>query len=175
MASVSSGSADPVGGELARVMRTVTWFLPSPLILPVASLVQGKPLPARFDAIWVTIWVVGAAAFYLGFRGRSRDPQAWAAAAAFAVLAIIALLRLGAAPQALPLVPFAGSVLAVLLGSSKALAPSDDEERIDPGHPLATVALLEKHAAELEGAGRASEAKKLRERIEKVRAKASDG
>lgn len=175
MASESSGNTDPVGGELARVMRAVTWFLIFPLILPLASLAQGKPLPARLDGLEITVWLVTAAAFYLGFRGRPRDPHTWAASAAFGVFAAVAVARVGASPQALALAPFVAAVVAVGFGGAAEAVAGEGEERIDPGHPLATVALLEKHASQLEASGKLAEAKKLRERIEKIRARAGNG
>ncbi len=171
MASEASGDADPVGGELARVMRTVTWFLLFPLILPFASLAQGKPLATRLDGLEIVVWLVTAAAFYLGFRGRPRDPHTWAASAAFGVFAAVALARVGASPQALAVAPFVAAVPAVIFGGAARAEVGEGEERVDPGHPLATVALLEKHAAQLEAAGKLAEAKKLRERIDRIRAK----
>jgi hypothetical protein len=167
--------ADPVGGELARVMRTVTWFLIFPLTLRLANLMQGKPLPTRLDGLELTVWLVTAAAFYLGFRGRPRDPHSWAAAAAFTVFATIAFGRVGLAPQALALVPFVVAVLAVLLGPTPPVARTEGHGGADPGHPLATVALLESHAAELHAQGRVAEAAKLRERAHKIRVKAGNG
>ena len=173
MASEPS-NADPVGGELARVMRAVTWFLLFPLVLRIASILSA-PLPARLDRLEIAVWLVGAGAFYMGFRGRPRDPNTWSAAVTFTVFAIETSLRTGFTADAVVLVPFALSVLAVLLLPATTAPIADDEERIDPGHPLATVALLEKHAAELEAAGKLAESAKLRERIHKIRAKAGNG
>ena len=174
MASESSGGADPVGGELARVMRTVTWFLLFPLVLRIAS-IRSAPLPPHLDRLEIAVWLVGAGAFYMGFRGRPRDPSTWSAAVTFTVFAIVASMRIGFTAQAVVLAPFALSVLAVMFGAPAAPAASDADGPPDPGHPLATVALLENHAAALDAAGKAAEAKKLRERIAKIRAKASSG
>jgi len=164
-------NADPVGGELARVMRAVMWFLLFPLVLRIASVVSA-PLPPRLDRLEIAVWLVGAGAFYMGFRGRPRDPNTWSAAVTFTVFAVVALLRTGFTAQAMVVAPFALAVVAVLLRPATTAPIADADEPLDPGHPLATVALLEKHAAALEAAGKAAEAKKLRERIEKIRAKA---
>lgn len=162
---------EDIHGELARVMRAVQWFLAFPLVLPFARLLRSQPLPPRLDGLEITVWILTAAAFYSGFRGRPRDPHTWAAASVFSVLGVAALARIGASVQALALVPFVCAVLAVLLVPPRAQQPASDDQLLDPGHPLATVAMLERHAAEMEAEGRAGEAQKLRERAERIRRK----
>ncbi len=163
-----------VGGELARVMRSVQWFLVFPLVLPFARLLRSQPLPARLDGLEITAWLVTAAAFYSGFRGRPRDPHTWAAASVFALLALVTVVRIGARTELLVLVPFVCAGLAVFLGGTRT-SVGDDEEPIDPGHPLATVAMLERHAAKMEASGKHAEAKRLRDRAEKIRHKSKAG
>jgi hypothetical protein len=89
----------------------------------------------------------------------------------YALLALVALVRVGATMQALAVVPFFVAALVVAGSAAKAVEASPKATGIPAGHPLETVAMLENHAEELETEGKKTAAAKLRDRIAKIRNK----
>ncbi len=159
------------GAQLARVMRAVTWFCLLPLALSLFRAWRDPALATRLDAFEIAGWLVAAPAFYLGFRARPRAWPGQLTTVAFALLAAGVVSRIGQSLQVLVTVPFLVGAPSALWSRGARMELDENEEPIGAGHPLATAAMLERHAANLEAQGRATEAQKVRERAEKIRRK----